>query len=156
MNRRYVEEVHRAAAPLRDPVDAPEELGHDPLWVGSARQRLAVLAVGRDEVVLLAQRVGGAHDRGLLADREVEEAAELRLRVHLAGALLEAPDEDHGAEDGLARLARGNRVRRARGIPGRDRVLLGVGVGVLLPLLRGHPRRAYPIHRAGMGVSSRA
>src|SRR3712207_8691343 len=45
-----------------------------------------------------SQRARGADDRRLLADREVQEAADLGLGVHLAGALLEAPDEEHGPQ----------------------------------------------------------
>ncbi len=69
-------------------------------------------AVGRDEVVVVAQRARRADDRRLLADREVQEAADLRLRVHLAGALLEAADEHHRRAATRAR-------RRARGAGGR-------------------------------------
>ena len=90
-----VEHVHRAAAALAQPVDAAEELGHDAVGVRAARERVAVRAVRRDEVVLVAQRARRADDRRLLADREVQEAADLRLGVHLAGALLEAADEHH-------------------------------------------------------------
>ena len=65
---------------------------------------MPVRPVGGDEVVLVAHRAGGADDRGLLADREVQEAADLGLGVHLAGALLEAADQQHGLEP-LARHA---------------------------------------------------
>jgi hypothetical protein len=90
-----IEHVHRPAAALAEPVDAPEELGHDAIGIAAARERVAVRAVRRDEVVLIAQRARGADDRRLLADREMQEAADLRLRVHLTRALLEAADEDH-------------------------------------------------------------
>src|SRR4029079_422460 len=70
----------------------------------AARDGLAVLAVGRHQVVGVAERLGGADDRGLLADAEGEEAADLRLRVHLARALLETADEQHLLEDGEAGL----------------------------------------------------
>ena len=107
--------------PVGDAVLAPEQLGHDLVGVGAARERVAVRAVGGDQVVLVAHRADGADDRRLLADREVQEAADLRLRVHLARALLEAADEHHRLEP----LARG----------------VGVGqlalLGALLLLLRG-------------------
>ncbi len=90
-----VEHVHRAAAAVRHAGLAAEQLGHDLVAIRAARQRVAVRAIGRDQVVLVAHRADGADDRRLLADREVEEAADLRLRVHLARALLEAPDEHH-------------------------------------------------------------
>ena len=99
-----VEEVHRAAAAAGAAVDAAEQLGHHGVRVGAARERLAVLAVGRHQVVGLAQRLGAADDGGLLADAEVEEAADFGFRVHLAGALLEAADEHHLREDEPARV----------------------------------------------------
>ena len=111
-----VEHVHRAAAPVRDAVLAAEQLGHHAVGVGAAGQRVAVRAVRRDQVVLVAHRAHRADDRRLLADREVQEAADLGLRVHLAGALLEAPDQHHRLEP----LARGVAV----GEP-RARLLLG-------------------------------
>src|SRR5262249_56095657 len=70
-----VEDVHRAAAPAAGAVDAAEELGHHPLGVGAAGDRVPVRAVGADQVVLLAHHRGGADDRRLLADRQVHEAA---------------------------------------------------------------------------------
>ena len=95
-----VEQVHGAPAAAGAAVDAAEQLGHDGVRMRAARERLAMLAVGGHEVVRVAERLGGADDGGLLADAEVEEAADLRLRVHLAGALLEAADEEHLLEDG--------------------------------------------------------
>ena len=99
----------RAAA-----VVAAEQLGHDRLGRRAARERVAVRAVGRDQVVRVAQRARRADDRRLLADGEVQEAADLRLRVHLARALLEAADEQHRREPlardvGLGERAVGHR-----------------------------------------------
>ncbi len=90
-----IEHVHRAAVPAAAAVDAPEQLGHHPLGRGPARERVPVRAVGRDQIVLLAQRPRRADDRRLLADRQVQEPADLRPRVHLPGALLEAADQRH-------------------------------------------------------------
>ena len=94
-----VEEVHGAAAAARAAVHAAEQLGHDLAGRHPAGDGLAVLAVGGHQVVLVAERLGGADDGRLLADAQVQEAADLRLRVHLAGALLEAPDQQHLLED---------------------------------------------------------
>ena len=65
---------------------------------GAARQRVPVRAVGGDQVVGLAQRPDGADDGRLLADRQVQEAADLGLGVHLARPLLEAADQRHGRQ----------------------------------------------------------
>ena len=89
--------------PCETPVVAPEQLGHDVVGVRAARERVAVRAVGRDQVVPVAHRAHRADDRRLLADREVQEAADLGLGVHLARALLEAADEHHRLEP-LARV----------------------------------------------------
>ena len=102
--------------PCETPVLAAEQLGHDPVGVGAARERVAVRAVGGDQVVLVAHRADGADDRRLLADREVQEAADLRLRVHLARALLEAADEHHRLEP-LARGVARRAARAARTLP---------------------------------------
>src|SRR3712207_9447427 len=47
----------------------------------------------------------------LFRSRQVQEAADLRLGVHLAGALLEAADQQHLAKDELTGLLVGQRVR---------------------------------------------
>src|SRR5262249_48594367 len=51
-----------------------------------------------DQIVAVAHGAHRADDRRLLADREVQEAADLRLCVHLARTLLEAADECHRLE----------------------------------------------------------
>ena len=107
--------------PPEQPSTLPEELGHDVLGRRAADDGVAVGAIGGDQVVGLAQRARGADDRGLLADGQVQEAADLGTSVHLAGALLEATDEDHRLEP----LARDRRARAGwasalHGTPARD------------------------------------
>ena len=87
-----------------------------PLGLGAAHERVAVRAVGRDQVVVVAHRARRADDRRLLADREVQEAADLGLGVHLARALLEAADEHHrlqplAGDVGLGKRVFGHRVQ---------------------------------------------
>ena len=149
-----VEQVHGAAAAGGAAVDAAEELGHHGLGVGAARERLAVLAVGRHEVVGLAQRLGGADDGGLLTDAQVQEAADLGLGVHLARALLEAADEHHLPQDGGAGLLVGQVVLDLAELDllgrlylaGRDTVtvLLGRALVGRFRLPRSHPGRTVP------------
>ena len=133
-----VEEVHRAATASRGAVLAAEQLGHHGVRVRAARERLAVLAIGRHEVVGFAQRLGGADDGALLADREVEEAADLGLGVHLAGALLEAADEHHLGEDEAAGLLVREGVRAALG-------LAVIGLLARAGALGGHRTGLYPV-----------
>ena len=45
------------------------------------------------------ERVDRAHSARLLARVQVEEAPDLSARVHLAGLLFEAADEDHLEEE---------------------------------------------------------
>ena len=107
-----VEDVHRAAAAAAGAVDPAEELRHHPLGLGAAGDRVAVGAVGADQVVLLAHHRGGADDRRLLADRQVQEAPRLRPLVLPPGLLLEAPDQRHPREQLVARWRRqGDRPR---------------------------------------------
>ena len=92
---RDVVEVHAAALAAADAGGLAAQLGHQRPRVGAARERVAVVAVGGDEVVVGPQQAHGADADRLLADVEVEEAADLALDVELRAALLEAADEQH-------------------------------------------------------------
>ena len=58
---------------------------------------MAVIAIGGDDRVALLERRLHADDHRFLADIEVAEAADQPHAVHLAGALLEAPNQQHVA-----------------------------------------------------------
>ena len=90
-----VEEVHGAALAVHHAVAAPEQLGHHVARRHAARERLAVVAVGGDDVVVGAKQRERARAHRLLADVEVAEAADLAERVGLGAALLEAALEQH-------------------------------------------------------------
>ena len=83
------------------------ELGHDRPRGDALGVRVAVLAVGRDDVVLVLERGDRADAHGLLPDDQVEEAADLALRVGLRGGLLEAADREHLAVQRRELLGRG-------------------------------------------------
>ena len=91
-----VVEVHAAALAAADAPDLPAQLGHQRPGVGAAGERVAVVAVGGDEVVVGPKEAHRRHRHRLLADVQVEEAADLALHVDLGAALLEPPDEEHG------------------------------------------------------------
>ncbi len=118
-----VGEVHRPAAPPDHTGGTPVQLGHDGARRAAAHQRVAVVAVVGDEVVVGTSGVKGTDGDGLLADVEVEEAADLGLRIGLRGVFLEAADEQHlpvHEEQGLVveSLQRGAVARgRRRGGP---------------------------------------
>ena len=51
--------------------------------------------------VIENEGVERAHCAGLLTDVEMKEPADLALRVHLAAAVLEAPDQHHLVEESV-------------------------------------------------------
>ena len=57
-----------------------------------------MLAIGSDDVVVLAKRVHRAHAYGLFADVQVQEPADLLLRVELGALLLEPAYANHVAQ----------------------------------------------------------
>ncbi len=142
-----VVDVHRAAAPARGAVDAAEELGHDVLGVGAARDRVTVGAVGADQVVARLHRRGRADDRRLLADREVKEAARFGPLILASGLFLEAADQRHRLEQLETDLGLGKRPLRT---PGAVRAR---GLRRLLRLVS-HPIRniAHPRARGLSGI----
>jgi len=92
---------------------------------------VAVGAVGADQVVIRAHHRGGADDRRLLADRQVQEAAGLGLLILAPGLLLEAADQRHRLEQ----LAAGGLVGKR--VCGRPFAIAGhVGLCCLGALLR--------------------
>ncbi len=90
---------------------APGQLGHDLLGVHAADQHMAVVAIGRDDLVaLLLDRLHADGD-SLLADVEVTEPSNQAHAVELPGAFLEPPDEQHLAIE-FEQLVFVDRVRR--------------------------------------------
>ena len=71
----------------------------------AAHQRVAMLAVGRDDRVVGLQRLHRADGDRLLADVEMQEAADLGGAVQLGAFLFEAADAHHLAQE-LERDAR--------------------------------------------------
>ena len=75
------------------------------LALHAARERVTVLAIGRDDGVVRAERRHHADGDRLLADVEVQEAADLARAVELGALLLEAADAQHLAQQGDARAS---------------------------------------------------
>ena len=80
------------------------------LRLGAAGDRVAVGAVGADQEVFVAHHRGGADDRRLLADRQVEEATGFGPLVLAPRLLLEAADQGHAREQ----LVTGRGIGEAR------------------------------------------
>jgi hypothetical protein len=127
--RVLVEQVHRAAEPLHEAGLLAIQLREDGPRRDTLGVGVAMLAIGRDHVVLGLERGDRADAYSFLADDEVQEAADLALRVRLGGGLLHAPDCEHLAVERTQLLDRRLRVRRILGLDP-----LGIGSGHL----RGH------------------
>ena len=69
-----------------------------------SRERVPVRAVGRGEDVAVVERLADADRDGLLADRDVQEARQLPGAELLLDLLLEAPDQEHLAQEGADTL----------------------------------------------------
>ena len=93
--QRHVEQVHRAALALRASRRLAEQFRHDRSRCHAARQRLSVLAVGADYVVVGTKCGECANRHGFLPDIQVAEAADLSKRICLTSLLLEVPDQHH-------------------------------------------------------------
>src|SRR5512138_1351769 len=107
--------MHRAAAAVRAAFALAVHLGHDGAHRHAAQQRLAVLSIGGDDVVLGRERRHGARRHGFLPNVEVQEAADLARAVELGALLLQPPDAQHVGEQPDRKLARErNRARRGR------------------------------------------
>ena len=104
-----VGEVHRAADALAEAVLAAVDLGHHRLRVGAARDRVAVAAVGREELVV------GAERRDRPDDRRLGAVGEMRVAADHAGVL------DERALHALLELADAQHLRRTSRRAGRGR-----------------------------------
>jgi hypothetical protein len=90
-----IEQVHRAAAPARHAGLFAEQLGHHRARRNPTCDNVAVLAIVGEDIVCRRQRRRQADNRRLFAQIEVAVTADFGLRVHLAGALFEAADQQH-------------------------------------------------------------
>src|SRR4051812_27190214 len=91
--------MHRAAFALRATGGFAVELGHERLRVHTDRDRVTVVAVRCDHVVVLAHQGAAADGDGFLADVEMEEPADLLGLVSAETALFEAANPHHLTEE---------------------------------------------------------
>jgi len=103
-----VVEVHRAAVAVGAALELAVELRHHGVRVRPARKRVPVGAMRRGEDVTVVQRLADADRDRLLADRDVQEARQLAGAEALLDLLLEAPDQEHLAQE-LAQALLGER-----------------------------------------------
>src|ERR1700731_1674987 len=121
-----IEEMHRAAETARAAGFFAEEFGHAGLGTGSARERVGMIAVRGDDVVVTSRRRDRTTDDGFLADVKMAEAADFLSLILLTGAFFKTPDQQHQREhlDFVALLgqhcthaARGSAFARERSAP---------------------------------------
>ena len=89
--------MHRAALAFGIAVASAGQLGHHALGLHAGGEHMAVIAIGGDDLVALADRQLHASDHRLLADIEVAEAADIAHAVKLPRLLLESADQQHHA-----------------------------------------------------------
>ena len=89
------EVVHRAALTLGAAGDAAGQFGHAFVHAHADHQAVAVVAVTRDDMVVLTKEGDCASGDGLLTHVKVEESADLTLLVDADAALLEMADTSH-------------------------------------------------------------
>ena len=86
----------------------------------SARERVRVIAVSRDEVIVRTRGGNGADHDSFLSDVKVTKAADLLRLILLAGAFFKAPDQQHQREHARPRRAAPRAASSLRG-PGQCR-----------------------------------
>ena len=87
--------VHRAALAAHHAGGLAEHFRHDALGIQAACDGPTVVAVGRQQVVVRPHRLACAGGDGLLADVQVQKAADLAGGVQLGCFLLEPADQRH-------------------------------------------------------------
>ena len=106
-----VEEVHRAPLALGAARRLAEQLGHARAWsIHAAGQGVAVVAVGGDDVIVVAEHADRTDGHRLLAAVLVEEAADRPLLVHHLRPLFEPADQQHLSQPSERLVARDQRL----------------------------------------------
>src|SRR5438552_18083105 len=100
-----VEEVQRSALAVRTSRCPAKELGHHRSRREAASERLTVIAIRRDDVVVGSDHRERTGAHRFLPDVEMTESADLAERVGFGGALLEPPLEEHGPQQLVIQLA---------------------------------------------------
>jgi hypothetical protein len=97
--------MHRAPFTLGAAGRLAQELGHGRVGAHPSRERMAVIAIGRDHVIVFPEHADRAHGDRFLTAVLMEEPPDLvPALIHHLRPLLEPPDQHHLAEpqEGLA------------------------------------------------------
>src|SRR5207244_152136 len=95
---RGVEIMHRTALAFRAAGRLAVELGHERFRVHADGDRVAVIAVSSDHVIVLAHQRTATDRDGLLANVEMKKAADFFSLIGAKRTLLEPPDAHHFPE----------------------------------------------------------
>src|SRR5437868_4938163 len=111
-----VKKMHRTAEAARTTGVLAKKLGHAGIGAGAAGEGVGVIAISGDDVIIEAGGGDGAGDNRFLPDIKMTKTADLLRLILLAGAFLEAPDEQHQPEhlDFVALLGRLHQDQVAR------------------------------------------
>ena len=144
-----IEEVHRAAETARAAGFLAEQFGHAGIWACAARERMGVVAISGDDVIVVARGCDRAADDRFLANVKMAEAADLLGLILLTGAFFETPDQQHQREHldfvallGLhrAHAVRGSAFARERSAP-RSKLMQITKIDVKTRSLRSELRK---------------
>ena len=93
-----VKVMHRAAETARAARRFAKKFRHAGIRARAAGERVRVIAIGRDQVIIRPGRRDGANDDRFLANVKMAKAADLLRLILLTRAFLETPDQQHQRE----------------------------------------------------------
>ncbi len=93
-----IEKMHGTAQPARTTGFLAEKLRHARIRAGAAGERMCVIAIRRDDVIVVPHGRDGAGDDRFLSNVKMAEAAYLLRLILLARAFLETADQQHQRE----------------------------------------------------------
>ena len=108
--------MHRAALALGTPRRLAEKFCHALIHAHSHRQRVAVVAISRDDMVVGAHQRAGANSHAFLADVKMEKSTHFAALVGFKGGLLESAHAHHIFEETNFFRSIQRRVNRRRGV----------------------------------------
>jgi hypothetical protein len=88
-------QVHRAPLPLAQTSRLAEQLSHHPFWVSPTHDRLGVLAVGGEDVIVFVQGSGSTGRNGFLAAVEMQKAGDVSLGLLFRTGFFKFPTKHH-------------------------------------------------------------
>ena len=118
-----IEKMHRSAQTARATSFLTKKLSHTSIGRRPASESMGMVAICRNEVIIVADRCNRARDDGLLSYIEMTEAPDLLRLILLTRAFLKTPNKQHQPEhlDFVALLRRRHGGHPARATANRSR-----------------------------------